>query len=160
LDARLVEGTQRERFSRRLFLVRLAKGSLAAAGALVLGQIVRFLSYQPADEGAAVFTLGQASDFRIGTLKYVAQAQAYIGRDLEGFYAVDAVCSHLGCLVEIGKNDTFVCPCHGSAFTADGKAKKGPATRPLRHLQLSLDEDENLVLDRRRAVQPSTRLSH
>jgi Rieske Fe-S protein len=160
LDAQLVESTQREPISRRQLLVRFAQGSLAAAAALILGQIVRFLSYQPADEGTTVFALGQASAYGIGTLKYVAQAQAYIGRDLEGYYAIDAVCTHLGCLVEIGKNDTFVCPCHGSLFTADGQAKKGPATHPLRHLELSLDEEGNLVLDRGRAVQPAARLSH
>ena len=41
-------------------------------------------------------------------------------------------CTHLGCAyhweMEQGK---FVCPCHGSYFSIDGKVLDGPAPRPL-----------------------------
>jgi menaquinol-cytochrome c reductase iron-sulfur subunit len=41
-------------------------------------------------------------------------------------------CTHLGCAYhwEDGKND-FLCPCHTSVFSADGKVISGPAPRPL-----------------------------
>jgi len=41
-------------------------------------------------------------------------------------------CTHLGCAYhwEDGKND-FLCPCHSSVFSVDGKVVSGPAPRPL-----------------------------
>ena len=41
-------------------------------------------------------------------------------------------CTHLGCAYhwEDGKND-FLCPCHSSVFSIDGKVVSGPAPRPL-----------------------------
>ncbi len=41
-------------------------------------------------------------------------------------------CTHLGCAYhwEEGKNE-FLCPCHTSLFSVDGKVLSGPAPRPL-----------------------------
>ena len=41
-------------------------------------------------------------------------------------------CTHLGCAYhwESGQNK-FVCPCHGSTFSIDGKVVEGPASRAL-----------------------------
>lgn len=41
-------------------------------------------------------------------------------------------CTHLGCAYhwEESKND-FLCPCHSSVFSIDGKVVSGPAPRPL-----------------------------
>jgi menaquinol-cytochrome c reductase iron-sulfur subunit len=41
-------------------------------------------------------------------------------------------CTHLGCAYhwEDGKNE-FLCPCHNSLFSVDGKVVSGPAPRPL-----------------------------
>lgn len=41
-------------------------------------------------------------------------------------------CTHLGCAYhwEEGKNE-FLCPCHNSLFSSDGKVISGPAPRPL-----------------------------
>lgn len=40
-------------------------------------------------------------------------------------------CPHAGCLVK-EKNNEFVCPCHGSRFSLDGKVLEGPATSDLK----------------------------
>lgn len=41
-------------------------------------------------------------------------------------------CTHLGCPIHyIAAPKLFLCPCHGSVFTADGKVAGGPAPRPL-----------------------------
>lgn len=41
-------------------------------------------------------------------------------------------CTHLACAyhweMQVGK---FICPCHGSAFSIEGKVLNGPAARPL-----------------------------
>ncbi len=42
-------------------------------------------------------------------------------------------CPHLGCKVRLDeKQQRFVCPCHGSQFTLDGRFIKGPAGRNLK----------------------------
>jgi len=47
-------------------------------------------------------------------------------------FALAPQCTHLGCAYhwEATKN-SFVCPCHTSLFTIDGKVVTGPAPRPL-----------------------------
>ncbi|WP_246158971.1 Rieske 2Fe-2S domain-containing protein [Catellatospora sichuanensis] len=47
-------------------------------------------------------------------------------------HAVEATCTHLGCIV--GFNDaerTWECRCHGSRFDIDGAVLQGPVLRPL-----------------------------
>lgn len=42
------------------------------------------------------------------------------------------ICPHLGCHYNwIPSRGDFVCPCHGSVFTPEGKVIGGPAPRPL-----------------------------
>lgn len=41
-------------------------------------------------------------------------------------------CTHLGCAYHWDNNDkNFICPCHASVFSIDGKVLAGPAPRPL-----------------------------
>ena len=41
-------------------------------------------------------------------------------------------CTHLGCAYHWEESGhMFLCPCHGSAFSIDGKVMAGPAPRPL-----------------------------
>lgn len=52
-------------------------------------------------------------------------------------HAVEAACTHLGCIV--GFNDaerTWECPCHGSRFDVDGTVLQGPALKPLPRIDL------------------------
>ena len=43
------------------------------------------------------------------------------------------VCPHAGCIVEMNKETKeFVCPCHGSRFSSNGKLLQGPAKTGLR----------------------------
>lgn len=155
------EGTAREsrRFNRRSFLTLLAQGSVAAAVTAAVVQTVRFLSFKPPGSGSSIVPLGQPDSYPRKTLIYVAEARVYIGHDENGLYALDAVCSHLGCLVEPLEEGGFMCPCHDSLFDEEGRALSGPATQPLQHLYLWLDEEQGqLMVDRSEPVEPAVRL--
>ena len=55
-------------------------------------------------------------------------------------------CTHLGCAYhwEDGKND-FLCPCHTSVFSIDGKVLSGPAPRPLDRYETKIDGSKLMI---------------
>jgi len=56
-------------------------------------------------------------------------------------YAINAVCTHLGCVVPWNRAaNKYMCPCHGSQYDATGKVVRGPA--PL-SLALAHVNDDN-----------------
>jgi glycine/D-amino acid oxidase-like deaminating enzyme/nitrite reductase/ring-hydroxylating ferredoxin subunit len=79
---------------------------------------------------------GEGVVVRSGT-KPVAVSRATDGT----LRAVDATCTHLGCVVSWNDAETsWDCPCHGSRFAEDGAVLAGPATRPLNIVDVS-DQD-------------------
>ena len=66
-------------------------------------------------------------------------------------FALSTACTHLGCIT-LWRDDLrrFQCPCHGSAFSADGINREGPAPRPLVRHAIALGEDGLLRVDRDR----------
>ena len=63
-------------------------------------------------------------------------------------------CTHLGCAYhwEDGSN-TFVCPCHTSAFSIEGKVLSGPAPRSLDKYDVKVDGGKILVSGIRQSEQ-------
>jgi Rieske Fe-S protein len=57
------------------------------------------------------------------------------------FAAVTAVCTHEVCTINGISGSIYVCPCHGSQFSATGGVVQGPAARPLRHQQGAAQPD-------------------
>lgn len=55
--------------------------------------------------------------------------------------ALSALCTHQACVVEWDTTEKFVCPCHGSEFSAMGAVLRGPAPTPLRTFPTSLAGD-------------------
>jgi Rieske Fe-S protein len=147
------------RVNRRSFLTLLAQGSVAAAITAIVVQTVRFLGFQPPDSESSIVPLGGPDNYEPETLVYVAEARVYVGHDGNGLYALDAVCPHLGCLVEPNEDGGFMCPCHDSLFDQEGRALSGPATKPLQHLYLWYDQEQGqLLVDRSEPVEPVVRL--
>ena len=106
----------------------------------------------------AVPTAGSPRQYRAGSCVLVEDARAWLCRDDVGFYAIDAHCPHLGCVVR-PTNDGFICPCHQSHFDALGSPTLGsPASAGLRFLYVELDEAESLVIRRTRTTDPRDRL--
>ena len=55
-------------------------------------------------------------------------------------------CTHLGCAYHWDQRRThFVCPCHNSVFSLDGKVQEGPAPRPLDRYQTKIEGTKLLL---------------
>lgn len=64
-------------------------------------------------------------------------------------------CTHLGCAYhwEDGKN-VFLCPCHSSLFSVDGKVVSGPAPRPLDRYDIKVQGNKLLIGELRQSQGP------
>ena len=72
----------------------------------------------------------------------------YVMRRGDGFVALDARCTHMGCPVRPdSESGGFACPCHGGRFDAAGTPMAGPPQRPLRSLPVLAQGDELLIGD-------------
>ena len=69
-----------------------------------------------------------------------AAVAAYRDPD-DKLHSVSPTCTHLGCTVAWNHAEkSWDCPCHGSRFDPDGEVLNGPATRPLRRVELERGE--------------------
>ncbi|KAL7465397.1 hypothetical protein ACHAXS_005719 [Conticribra weissflogii] len=61
-------------------------------------------------------------------------------------YGLNAVCTHLGCVVPwSAANNKFMCPCHGSQYAPTGAVVRGPAPLPLALAHLDIDESGKIL---------------
>ncbi len=60
--------------------------------------------------------------------------------------AFNPQCTHLGCAYhwEAQRNE-FICPCHNSLFSIDGKVLAGPAPRPLDRYDVRVDGNKLML---------------
>jgi|SRR5690606_2707155 len=85
-----------------------------------------------ADIGSAPFVLLQHP---------IIPRSIYLHRHADGAYsAVLTLCSHQGCEVEPA-GDRLACPCHGSQYQLTGEVIRGPAERPLRRYDVTIDPE-------------------
>jgi cytochrome b6-f complex iron-sulfur subunit len=140
--------------SRRYFFETVGCGAIAAvaAGGGVWGW--QFLSPNVLFEPPSSFKAGRPQDYPLGSVTLNPQQQVFIVREKEGyFYALSAICSHLGCIANWSAQEGIItCPCHGSRFARTGEVLAGPAPLPLQRLQIELSEGGELVVDKGTAV--------
>lgn len=102
-------------------------------------------------EPETTFRAGWPAEYRLGEVsdRHLADRKVWIVREDDGsFYALLAVCSHLGCTPRwVARRDKFKCPCHGSGFRRSGENFEGPAPRALERVQISLDDEGQLVVN-------------
>ena len=128
-----------------LALVGAAAMGLAALGTTVTA--VRFMWPEVLFEEERRFKIGKPEEIPVGTLVALPQQKVYVVHAPDGFFAMSAVCTHLGCLTQYEReNNRIFCPCHGSKFSAEGAVTDGPAPRPLPRLLLTLEQGA-LVVD-------------
>jgi menaquinol-cytochrome c reductase iron-sulfur subunit len=122
-------------------------GAVVGLGAVVAGwpffrSLVPNVLYEPPKR----FKIGAPEDFQQG-VTFIDKHRLYLFKEGGSFYAISAVCSHLGCTVKYSpykrkeeqtvrkltfeSPGEFHCPCHGSKFYGEGTNYAGPAPRPL-----------------------------
>jgi Rieske Fe-S protein len=91
--------------------------------------------------------IGKTSEVPVGGGKIYAADKVVVTQPTQGdFKAFSAVCTHQGCVVADIKGEDIDCTCHGSQFSiADGSVVKGPATKPLESLNVSVKGGEITV---------------
>ena len=149
--------------SRRAWVRRISNGALWASVAGLAAAMVRSLVPNVLYEPSLRFKTGMPDQLPEGAT-FLEEQRVYIFREQKTFYAISAVCTHLGCTVQMRKLNqpktvtiggksvqerfAFACPCHGSRYYGDGTNYAGPAPKPLAWYRLEVAaEDGQLVVD-------------
>jgi cytochrome b6-f complex iron-sulfur subunit len=141
------------RATRRDFLNEITLGALGIAGLGGTALIYQYFSPNVLFEPSTTFRAGNPDLFPVNSVTFLQDQQVYIVRTPTGFYAVSAVCTHLGCVTQWKPDaNRIACPCHGSKFQSDGKKIEGPAPRPLPHYSITLTVDGELLVDKLQTI--------
>jgi cytochrome b6-f complex iron-sulfur subunit len=134
----------KSRPGRRGFILSLGWALLGLAFAGMTWMSGRFLAGSQPRSDPEPANFGPPDGHPIGSMTRVGRV--VLLRDDSGFWAVTAVCPHLGCQPGFDENRRiFVCPCHGSRFDPEGRLLAGPATSGLSLAVLRLDAQGALV---------------
>lgn len=139
-------------WSRRDFFSLAGWGAILATLAASGIAFMRFMFPRVLFEPNPVFNAGQPESYVPGTVdeRFKLQQRVWIVRQEDGsFYAIQAICTHLGCTPNWLKGESkFKCPCHGSGFRPDGTNFEGPAPRPLDRIKIALSPEGDLLVDK------------
>lgn len=134
---------------------------MAALGAFLMAIMTSFLGAmrlilpQVFAELPRSYKIGEPGGFPAGEVRIPPGRSVYVFHEHSGYYAISAKCTHLGCIVKYSPSG-FVCPCHGSRFTPEGRVISGSASRTLDWYAISLAPDGQLVVDEGKTVKPGT----
>ena len=141
--------------SRRSFLgawaLPVGWTAFSAAAASSLVATTRFMFPNVLFEPPQAFKAGFPSEYNVGEIdtRWKDAFGVWIAREPEGFYALIAVCTHLGCSPNwLAAENKFKCPCHGSGFYRTGVNFEGPAPRPLERARIVLADDGQILVDK------------
>jgi cytochrome b6-f complex iron-sulfur subunit len=135
--------------SRREFFAKVGMGSLIVAAVGTGLFSYEYFSPNVLFEASPIIKAGKPDQFPANTVTLDPQSGIYLVNGAKGFYALGAICTHLGCLTAWKPElDLIACPCHGSRFNRDGIKVAGPAPQPLPWLKVWLSEDGYLMVDK------------
>jgi cytochrome b6-f complex iron-sulfur subunit len=124
------------------------------AGALVLfggvGTTVTKYLLPPIEKGGkgGEVLAASAADLAVGDAKkFDLNGKAALVMHMPtGFFAVSAVCTHLGCIVGWDKDKKLiVCPCHNGMFDYRGNIVSGPPPKPLQSYEVVIRNGNVMV---------------
>jgi menaquinol-cytochrome c reductase iron-sulfur subunit len=155
-NAGVVDGATRRSWLEKLGLGALL-ASVAGMGAAMVRSLVPDVLYEPSQK----FKAGLPEQFSEGAT-FLEDRRVFIFREQKTFYAISAVCQHLGCTVKmvtlnqpktvsidgrpVEERREFHCPCHGSKYYGNGVNYAGPAPRPLNWFRLEVSPEDGQLL--------------
>jgi cytochrome b6-f complex iron-sulfur subunit len=150
VDKNKEENNKEGLMSRRFFFESIGLGAIGIAAIGSIALTGDYLSPNVVREPPTKFKAGKPEDYSPGSVTLEVEQKVFIVRAKEGnFYALSAVCTHLGCITNWKPDQGIIaCPCHGSKFDRDGTKIAGPAPRPLQRFSMVLDEQGQLVVDK------------
>lgn len=140
---------ERERISRRTFMMNVGIALNAAVGIAIATPVVTYLLWPVLKQKdyRKWISIGDVTAFHPGETKLVTfrnpytqpwdgdtgNVPAYVRCTAPGKFTVFAInCAHLGCPVRwFSESQLFMCPCHGGVYYADGSRASGPPERGL-----------------------------
>lgn len=142
-----------KKINRRKFLTSIGN---TAGGIALLGSIGVTLEYLTPNvllEIPKVFKIGPINTIQPNSVIFEAEQRTFVVREEKGsFYALSAVCTHLGCTTKWNDSGTagtpeavISCPCHGSLFNKYGEVIQGPAPRGLDRYRIKLEDDKIVI---------------
>jgi Rieske Fe-S protein len=137
-------------------LFRVAGGSV---GALLLATALPGCSSPTGSPPTGRISAMRVSDYKLDSLQVLSSNLA-VGLDDQGLYAMSAVCTHAGCILDDTAKTIAAglsCPCHGSTFDGNGQVTRGPARSPLPHYQVSVAADGSVTVDADKPVAADVR---
>ena len=136
----------RGRTARRNFVWASVFGFIGAC----LAASAKFFYPRVLFEPKTRFSVGYPSDYGFGvSTKFQQSSRIWVVRDSSSIYVIFANCTHLGCTPDWNEAENkFKCPCHGSGFDTEGVNFEGPAPKPLLRVQVELDAEGRIVVDR------------
>jgi len=139
----------KQQVSRKDFLHEITLGALGVAGLAGAALTYQFFSPNVLFELPTTFRAGNPDLYPVDSVTFLQDQLVYIVRTAAGFYAVSAVCTHLGCITQWKPDAKLIaCPCHGSKFQPNGKKIEGPAVSLLPHYAINLTADGELQVDK------------
>jgi menaquinol-cytochrome c reductase iron-sulfur subunit len=145
--------------TRRSFYIKFIYGAMSAIGAALAIPAGIYLLFPPkAHKENEWVDAADLSRLPVGTPEEVSfqrtrvdgwkvtseKATAWVVKTADNQVTAFAPqCTHLGCAYHWDDpSHNFVCPCHTSAFSVDGKVLSGPAPRPLDRYMVKVQGDK------------------
>jgi cytochrome b6-f complex iron-sulfur subunit len=143
---------------RRAFLLRV--GALASSLPVAIAACTPDQTPPTAQQSAAPKPSAAGGFTKVGTLQdldkdgFIADKKFAAGPlvvmrdpgDKAKLIAVNATCTHKGCVVDWNAQDKILlCPCHSAKFKPDGSVANGPAEKPLAIFTVKTDGGSILV---------------
>lgn len=139
-------------WSRRDFISLTAWGGVLAFLATISVAFLRFMFPRVLFEPSPRFSAGSPETYQPGAVdtRFIQSQRVWIVRyEDETFFAMLAICTHLGCTPNwIPADRKYKCPCHGSGYYMSGFNYEGPAPRPMDRVQITLSPEGNLLVDK------------
>lgn len=150
LDAPENEGWQQPLSRRGLFkYILLGFSALATAGG-VLTPVIAYLWPPKRSGGQAGGRIAVAATADVpegqGQVFSVANKPVLVVHTPDGFKALSATCTHLGCIVFWNEQRQVIqCPCHEAFFNTNGAVISGPPPGPLPAYRIQVEGDQVYV---------------